>query len=81
MKIVYCPPIPVGPLRVTGKKCVCVLQMTKRNGVELEQKPSMDRKRAKGALGLHKETKSPGKGGRVRIAAPEGINSASHDWI
>lgn len=55
--------------------------MTKRNGVELEQRPSMDRKRAKGALGLHKETKFPGKGGRVRIAAPEGIKSASHDWI
>lgn len=55
--------------------------MSKRNGVELEGRQSMDRKRAKGALGQHQEAESPGKGGRERVAASEGINSASHDCI
>lgn len=41
----------------------------------------MDRKTAKGALGLHQEAESPGKGGREREAPSEGINSASHDNI
>lgn len=35
----------------------------------------------KGALGLHQEAESPGKGGRERVAASEGINSAYHDCI